>query len=653
MQRNCRSKYHQRLRPIRALHLFPPVMFPSVKKGCESLNCTLRMNHLRAAVSPLGAGGNRMSQHDGANAISWRDWNEAAFESAKSQGKPVLLTLGATWCHWCHVMDQTSYSDERVIELVNSRFIPVRVDVDQRPDISLRYNQGGFPSVAFLTGDGEFLTGRPYTPPDEMAALLEQVSSGEVSPDDVYANNGTPSPRRTGASASVDAVLARLTELYDEEFGGFGLEPKQPPWEALQFLTARYGLTGDRSIMAMVETTLQGMWHGIYDRKNQGFFRYAVSRDWKVPHYEKMLVSNASLAVVYLEAFQITRKAAYRSAADGILHYLLNTLFSPAKGLFFASQDADEPFYQMSWKGRDALAPPPVDRTFYAGWNALAAHSLIQAANVLGSPDYRRRGSGILERLWRESWTSAGGLSRRAGELSDATPILSDQVDFLRAWLAMYQSMGEPECLARAVEVAGTVERLFGAPNGGCYDTTPPRSFEASLLPREQPAGNNGCWAEALLALYHLTGDAGYSQRAASALDVFESVVPGKSYLGAHLSRRMEEDEEALFLPAGSAWGRARDMQTNGAVSLVLVGDSSAPAYRRLHRAALRAYAPHRVVQPLDSERDAEQIRELGFPPNREAALYACMGDRCLAPITTPQGVREMARSRPWATGGF
>ena len=94
--------------------------------------------------------------------------------------KPVLLTLGATWCHWCHVMDETSYSDQRVIELVKSRFIPVRVDVDQRPDISLRYNQGGFPSVAFLTGTGEFLGGRPYTPPDEMVALLERISGGEV-----------------------------------------------------------------------------------------------------------------------------------------------------------------------------------------------------------------------------------------------------------------------------------------------------------------------------------------------------------------------------------------------------------------------------------------------------------------------------------------
>ena len=591
-----------------------------------------------------------MTVSDNANSIPWREWNESAFEDARSEEKPVLLTLGATWCHWCHVMDETAYSDERVIELVKSRFIPVRVDVDRRPDISLRYNQGGFPSVAFLTGAGEFLAGRPYTPPDEMVALLESVSSGEFAADPESGEVPVPSTRDK-PNGSVDAVMARLTELYDEEFGGFGLEPKQPPWEALRFLAARYGITGDRATLVMVETTLEGMWHGIYDQKDQGFFRYSVSRDWKVPHYEKMLVSNANLATAYLEAFQITRKAAYKTAVLGILNYLLSTLFCSDENLFFASQDADEPFYQGSWKDRDAATPPPVDRTLYAGWNALTAHTLTVVGDALGIPAHLQLGSDILERLWADSWVPTQGLRRRVGETDDTTFILSDQLNFLRAWLALYQSTGRAECLARAVDVCETVETLFGAPDGGCYDTAAPRSFEAALLPRERPALDNGYWAESLLTLGALTGKDEYTQRAAAGLDVFDSVVPGRSYLGTHASRRMEEDEEALFLPAGAAWGRAKDMLTQGPVSMVLVGDSSSPAYRRLHQATLRIYAPHRVVQPLDSQRDAEQIGSLGFPTDREPALYVCMGERCLAPITSPAGVRAMARSRPWANG--
>ena len=592
-----------------------------------------------------------MTESEHVNSIPWREWNESAFADARSEEKPVLLTLGATWCHWCHVMDETAYSDERVIELVKSRFIPVRVDVDQRPDISLRYNQGGFPSVAFLTGTGEFLAGRPYTPPDEMVALLERVSSGGIVPDGDGGGGSPASSGRASSNASVDAVFSRLTELYDEEFGGFGMEPKQPPWEALRFLTARYELSGDRTMLGMVENTLRGMWHGIYDRKDQGFFRYSVSRDWKVPHYEKMLVSNANLAMAYLEAFQITRKTAYKVAVEGILDYLLSTLFDSDARLFFASQDADEPFYQGSWKDRDAATPPPVDHTFYAGWNALVAHTLIVAGDVLGAPAHSELGCDILEKLWTGSWTPELGLAHRVSEPGDGTLILSDQVHFLQAWLARYQSTGRAECLARAVEVSETVQRQFGAVGGGCYDTTAPQSFEAALLPREQPALDNGYWAESLLTLGALTGAEEYTQRAVAGLNVFDSVVPGRSYLGAHASRRMEEDEEALFLPAGAAWGRAKDMLIQGPVSMVLVGDSSSAAYRRLHQATLRTYAPHRVVRPMDSARDAGQIGRLGFPTDREPALYVCMGDRCLAPITSPGGVRAMTRSRPWAVG--
>ena len=590
-----------------------------------------------------------MSQLHSASAIPWREWGADAFSAARAEDKPVLLTLGATWCHWCHVMDDTSYSDERVIDLINSRFIPVRVDVDQRPDISLRYNQGGYPSVAVLTANGEFLAGRPYTPPDEMVLLLEQLSNGEFVSQGSGASERATAADRSVAASSVDAVMGRLSELYDEEFGGFGMEPKQPPWEALHFLTARYGLTGNRGILEMVESTLQGMWNGIYDRKDQGFFRYSVSRDWKVPHYEKMLVSNASLAMAYLEAYQITRKRSYQTAVEGILQYLSTTLFSAEDRLFYASQDADEPFYQMSWKDRDANVPPPVDRTFYAGWNALIAEALIRVTDVLGSSKARDLGSEILERLWEHCWTTAGGLQHCIGISGDTAAILSDQVAFLRAWLTSFQSSGRAVCLQRAIEIAKTIERLFGAPDGGCYDSTTPHSFEAALLPPERSALDNGRWAEALMWLSHLAQADGYSKPAAASLNIFETLVPGKSYLGTHTSRRMEEDEEALFLPAGAAWGRAKDLLIQGPVNLVLVGDSSSPGYRRLHRSALQVYAPHKVVRPLDTMRDAQQIRQLGFPLRTEAVMYACMGDRCLAPVATPLEVRELARSKPWA----
>ena len=258
--------------------------------------------------------------------INWNQWSEEVFLSARQQGKPVLLTLTATWCHWCHVMDQTTYADEKVINLISSRFIPVRVDVDRRPDLSRKYNQGGFPSVALLNDRGEILAGRVYTPPEQMALLLEQVS--DRYPELPDAKLDVPAdPASTGSTegrSTVQLVLPHLKDLYDQNFGGFGYEPKQPPWEGVRFLLALHSRLGDASLLRMVVRTLDGMAAGLYDQKDQGFFRYSVARDWKVPHYEKMLTTNASLATLYLEAYQVTGKAGYKNLAAGALDYLLN-----------------------------------------------------------------------------------------------------------------------------------------------------------------------------------------------------------------------------------------------------------------------------------------------------------------------------------------
>ncbi len=166
-------------------------------------------------------------------AIHWRDWNEESFLAARQEEKRVLLTLTATWCHWCHVMDQTSYANPRVVDLVNSRFIPVRVDVDRRPDISRRYNQGGFPTVAILNDQGELIAGRVYAPPDQMVSFLEQTAvrqpAGFVVKPSLADGHSAPlvtAPARQERESTSSVILERLRELYDPEFGGFGREPK-------------------------------------------------------------------------------------------------------------------------------------------------------------------------------------------------------------------------------------------------------------------------------------------------------------------------------------------------------------------------------------------------------------------------------------------
>ena len=597
-----------------------------------------------------------MSSPAEAETIRWRDWNEESFLAARQEEKRVLLTLTATWCHWCHVMDQTSYADPQVIDLVNSRFIPVRVDVDRRPDISRRYNQGGFPTVAILSDQGELIAGRVYAPPDQMVGFLEHAEDRhregvvvEPSLADGHGASLVAAPARREPKATSNAVLERLRDLYDPEFGGFGREPKQPPWEALRFLLALYGRPRDTSLLEMVVNTLEGMRAGLYDQNDQGFFRYSVARDWKVPHYEKMMVTNANLAWLYLEAYQVTGRRTYKAVAMGALEYLLNTLYDPGREAFYASQDAGEEYYHLPWKDRRLDQRPSIDRTFYSGWNALAAAALVKAFGVLGTRSYLNVAARVLELLWRESWDPERGVAHEIGGTRDQPPVLEDHVQFLRAWIALYQATGDREHLRRAIAIAKCVQNLFGAGDGGCYDTPDVSSTSSRRYVQDKPILENSLLAEAQMTLGCLTGQDEYLSLAADTLNAFQDVVPGSSFIGLKGSRRVEEDEEALFLPAGSAWGRVQDMLERGPVHLVLVGTSSQPATRSLLKATLGLLAPHGIVQPLDPNRDQDRIASLGFPARDAAALYVCMGGICLPPITTPQEVRKLKSTRPWA----
>ena len=600
-----------------------------------------------------------MSNQAGYGSITWRAWSDDAFLAVQQEGKPILLTLTATWCHWCHVMDETSYSDPRVIDLVNSRFIPIRVDVDRRPDLSRRYNQGGFPSIAILNDRGELLDGCLYTPPDQMAGFLEQVvadypnsslhASGPGLENEPIASAQHPAGNTQDSPTSI--VLQRLQELNDPDFGGFGREPKQPPWEGLRFLMALYSRSGEKPLLDMIIRCLDGMKSGLYDSNDGGFFRYSVTRDWKVPHYEKMSVTNANLAVLYLEAYQLTRRRPYKDVAVGALSYLLSTLYDQPKGLIYGSQDASEDYYRLSWKDREAITPKPkVDYTAYAGWNALVAAALTKAYGVLGPTNYLKTAANILEMLWNESWYSEQGMAHLIGGSQEQPAVLEDQVLFLRASLDLYQATGQVKQLHRAIDVVRCIQKLFGAADGGYYDTPQLSTDSNQPLLSEMPVMENSLLAEALATLLCLTGEEEYQVQATDALKQFGAIVPGGSYLGPNKSRRMEEDEEQLFLPAGSAWGRAWDMMARGPVHLVVVGTSSNMKTRNLLRAALKMYAPHRVIQLLDPGQDGDCIASLGFPVRQEPALYACMDGMCLAPITSGQELRTALTARPWAT---
>ncbi len=300
--------------------------------------------------------------------VEWHEWGSEAFERARAENKPILLDIGAVWCHWCHVMDRESYENAETATLINQHFVPIKVDRDERPDIDARYQaavsaisgQGGWPLTAFLTPEGKPFFGGTYFPPDDyfgrpgfkrvLAAiaanyatrLTEIRSSADNLVEALRQAEMFAGARRAFDLRVIDSIADSAVRLFDFRLGGFGSAPKFPHSTAIELILERYQSTGEHALLTVVTTTLDGMaGGGVYDQVGGGFHRYSVDERWHVPHFEKMSYDNSELLKNYLHAYQVTGNTLYRRIAEGIISWVNSTLSDPTLGGFFASQDAD------------------------------------------------------------------------------------------------------------------------------------------------------------------------------------------------------------------------------------------------------------------------------------------------------------------------
>jgi uncharacterized protein YyaL (SSP411 family) len=301
------------------------------------------------------------------NPVDWYPWGDEAFDRARAEGKPVLLSIGYSACHWCHVMERESFEDPVIANLMNSLFVNIKVDREERPDVDdvymravqLMIGRGGWPLTVFLTPDRRPFHGGTYFPPVDRHGMpgfprvLEAVARAfRDKPEDVaravgqlvagvQRSEGTPT-----AAAALDPTLARraaeaMVPHVDSVDGGLGGAPKFPHSRAFQLLLRQYRTTHAPEFLDAVTLTCRRMADGgIYDQIGGGFHRYAVDARWLVPHFEKMLYDNAELSRLYLELFQVTGDVAFRGVAEGTLGYLLREMRHPGGG-FYAATDAD------------------------------------------------------------------------------------------------------------------------------------------------------------------------------------------------------------------------------------------------------------------------------------------------------------------------
>ena len=300
--------------------------------------------------------------------VWWHPWSDAAFARAQAEDKPILLDIGAVWCHWCHVMDRESYENTEIAALINEHFVAVKVDRDERPDVDARYQsavaaitgQGGWPLTVFLTPDGQPYFGGTYIPPDDrygrpgfgrvLTALaqvwrerrdeaLETASSAMAA---IEQNESFSGRGGELSLALADKIIASILKQFDPLNGGFGAQPKFPHPGALDLILHDAVNRGNELADVAFSTTLERMARGgVYDQLAGGFHRYSVDEHWRVPHFEKMLYDNTELLRNYLHGFQSLGREDFRATASEIVGWLETTMSDRELGGFYASQDAD------------------------------------------------------------------------------------------------------------------------------------------------------------------------------------------------------------------------------------------------------------------------------------------------------------------------
>jgi hypothetical protein len=628
------------------------------------------MNRLAGETSPY------LLQHAD-NPVDWYPWGDEAFTKARTEDKPILLSVGYAACHWCHVMEHESFEDDVTAGLMNERFVSVKVDREERPDVDSLYmdavvaltGHGGWPMTVFLTPEGEPFLGGTYYPPEPRHGLpsFQQVLNAVA---DAYRERRGDVARQ--ASAIVDAVrqsaelrpstdpltegmlgeaTRALQRQFDREWGGWGGAPKFPQASTLEFLLHMH-LRGDEEALPMVTQTLDAMAAGgMYDLVGGGFHRYSVDREWLVPHFEKMLYDNALLAAAYLHGWVVTGDVRYRRVTEETLDYMLRELLLPEGG-FASAQDADtdgvegltftwtpdegvreellEPFEHGRSVIRGELSdderarlfeireqrPKPLrDDKAITAWNGLALAALAEAGRRFERADYLDAARRLGEFLLGPL-SDGERLHRtfRAGE-AKGTGYLEDYADTAHGLLELHVATGELRWLREANRLARLAVELFADDERGGFYLSPADGEE--LVARKK--------------------------------DLEDHPTPsGNSMLASVLLRlaRIHGDDELERLAVGvfrlvhgavtrapAAFGHALtalDLHFSPPRELAIVGPVESP----VARAALEPFQPNTVVAVGSS--DEVPLLAGKTLVHGQAAVYVCERFACQAPVTDP-----------------
>src|SRR2546427_9023747 len=558
------------------------------------------------------------------NKIHWLDWGKDSFDLSRSSGRPILLDIKGSWCHWCHVMDETSYSDHSIIDTVNKNFVPIRVDTDKRPDINRRYNMGGWPTTAFLDSEGRVITGGTYIPPQQLREVLRSVIEYYRRNKGMAQSKLEPVvlPKPTGQGLSEGTVRDIATSIavnFDIDYGGFGFEPKFPHADALDLALLMYKYNGEKEMLTIANKTLDKMGKGgTYDQVEGGFFRYSTTRDWSIPHFEKMAEDNAKLLGVYLHASQATGNPYFRRIAEGIVNYVRNSLSDQQNGGFYGSQDADEEYYKLSKNEREKSKAPSIDRTLYANYNSLFVSSFLLASVILDNAELAGFALKSLDGVLARFSLTEGVAHFWGVDAIGPRGLLVDHATLLNALLDAYEYTSTWSFVAKAMLLAElSLKSLYDQTDGGFYDVPDGGEKLGELRTRDKPLDENSMMALGLLRLSSISGEDRFGKIAAKTLQLL-----------------LESHERHGLMAAGYAI--SVDALLSGPIGITIAGPQKGKAFENFKSQALKTMPARRSILYLDRVKDSARAEKAGYDTSEGTRAYVCVGKVCGLPLEDP-----------------
>jgi uncharacterized protein YyaL (SSP411 family) len=557
--------------------------------------------------------------------LNWQPWSDKAFQQARTEHKFVLLDLEAVWCHWCHVMDVVTYSDPIVIRLLNQKYILVKVDQDQRPDISNRYQDYGWPATVVFAADGsEIVKRQGYIPPRPMSSMLQAIID-DPSPGPSVEKEAVFHPAANSAINA--ALLARIKSAYESQYdkpvAGWGFGHKYLDGDSTEY-AMRLAARGDADAAKRVADTLHQA-TALLDPTWGGMYQYSVGGHWSEPHFEKLISIQSDALRQYSLAYAQTQNREDLSAAQSVERYVIGFLTDPTSGGFFVSQDADlhdgqenESYFKLDDRGRRAQGIPRIDKHIYArenGWMIAALCDYFAASGDSSALAQAQRAAD-----WIVAHRSLPGGGFRHDVSDSGGPYLGDTLAMGQAFLALYNVTGNRKDLEIAKGAALYIEAHFAPRSPGMGFVTSRRPTDAAYGPHPDRDENIALVRfTSLLAL--ATSEGSFHAMAAEAM------------------RYLAADSVAL-LPLSAGILLANEDATEAPIHVTVMGSRSNPDAIALQTAALRSVTSHELIEIRDPADPSPLQTTVPYPRLSRAALFLCTARACSSPVFHAEEVR-------------